>query len=177
MLSYLILYWVFFPSSSMMPCPCQRRMIWDMRKWDEPLEPNTALCHSSQSPSSFQAYELAAKYTTVVNIYIFWHFQFSSPAISCECCNGWAAASRLGTRGGVWENWTSHQCQDSSLDAVDWAIFTRDGQTQGSSAWDGICQNTFTLVTIRTISWPILWGKWKLENNWWRNKKWRPTKN
>ena len=70
--------------------------IWDMRKWDEPLEPNTALCHSSQSPSSFQAYELAAKYTTVVNIYIFWHFQFSSPAISCECCNGWAAASRLG---------------------------------------------------------------------------------
>ena len=35
------------------------------------LEPNIALCHSSQSPSSFQAYELAAKYTTVVNIYIF----------------------------------------------------------------------------------------------------------
>ena len=73
------------------------------------------------------------------------------------------------TRGGVWENLASHQCKDSSLDAVDWAIFTRDGQTQGSSAWDGICQNTFTLVTIRTISWPILWGKWKLENNWWRN--------
>ena len=28
---FLIWYWIFFPSSSMMPCPCQRRMIWDMR--------------------------------------------------------------------------------------------------------------------------------------------------
>ena len=91
MLSYLILDFLPFIKHDALSLSAKD----DMRKWDEPLEPNIALCHSSQSPSSFQAYELAAKYTTVVNIYIFWHFQFSSPAISCECCNGWAAASRL----------------------------------------------------------------------------------